>query len=337
MSRSLIATCFQLCLALAVLGTSNAVRADDSQPLVVHIKEIQANTYHLRWTVPLSVSARNIPTILLPETCKYSNDSTVQRGGATRSGQSFFRCSMSLSGQSVAIQYPIYDPATSSFLKYETLTGEQHTSLLKPQDGRWLVPSLETKSQIASDYTRLGIAHIWAGTDHLLFLVCLLFIAGDVRRVLITITGFTLAHSITLGLSALDVIQLPVRAVEAVIALSIVFLATEIVRNKRDTLTWRYPIAVSSSFGLVHGLGFAAVLSEIGLPQVELFTGLLFFNIGVEIGQILFVAAVFLALQFGRRLFEQSKGIQFMIPSLRLGAGYMIGGLASFWVMERMV
>ncbi len=117
-------------------------------------------------------------------------------------------------------------------------------------------------------------------------------IAGTWRRILITITGFTIAHSITLALSALGLVRVPIPAVEAAIALSIVFLAVEIVRGDKTSLTYRYPIAVSSSFGLLHGFGFAAVLGETGLPQTEIPAALLFFNVGVELGQIAFVLAV---------------------------------------------
>ena len=158
----------------------------------------------------------------------------------------------------------------------------------------------EEVTTVAVQYTWLGMEHIWIGFDHLLFVLCLIWIAGSLRRILITITGFTLAHSVTLALSALQIVVLPVPPIEAVIALSVLFLATEIARGEggfngakgangaSGALTWRYPIAVSSTFGLLHGLGFAAVLNEIGLPQTELVTGLVFFNVGVEIGQVVF-------------------------------------------------
>ncbi len=169
-------------------------------------------------------------------------------------------------------------------------------------------------------------------------MVCLLWIAGTTRRVLVTITGFTLSHSVTLILSALQVVTVPVKPVEAVIALSIVFLATEIARGKRDSLTWRYPIAVSSSFGLLHGFGFAAALSEIGLPQKELITGLLFFNVGVEIGQTLFAVGIVLLIHLLKRMASRWQGQGGGLNErLRLLISYGVGGLASFWMIERLV
>ena len=154
---------------------------------------------------------------------------------------------------------------------------------------------------------------------------------------LITITGFTVAHSITLALSVLDIIRIPTPPVEAAIALSVVFLAWEIVKNDETQLTFRYPVAVSTSFGLLHGLGFAAVLRDIGLPQTQLPTALLFFNVGVEIGQILFLLALIVAFLVVRPLLR--KGLQVdggvRWDSITTPASYVIGGVAAYWMIER--
>jgi hydrogenase/urease accessory protein HupE len=184
----------------------------------------------------------------------------------------------------------------------------------------------------------LGVRHILEGYDHLLFLMCLMLIARTGRRILITITGFTIAHSITLALSALGVVRVPIPAVEAAIALSIVFLAVEIVRGDPNSLTYRYPIAVSSSFGLLHGFGFAAVLGETGLPQTEIPAALLFFNLGVELGQIIFLLAVIAAYQLvrfaGRALANYDLSIDALRP-LQTPAAYAVGILGSFWMIQR--
>jgi hydrogenase/urease accessory protein HupE len=156
--------------------------------------------------------------------------------------------------------------------------------------------------------------------------------------VLITITGFTIAHSITLALAALDVIRIPTPPVEAAIALSVVFLAWEIVKNDETQLTYRYPVAVSMSFGLLHGLGFAAVLRDIGLPQTELPTALLFFNVGVEIGQILFVlalVALFLLARPVLRKVLESDDHDVHWNWITTPASYVIGGVASYWLIDR--
>jgi hypothetical protein len=130
----------------------------------------------------------------------------------------------------------------------------------------------------------------------------------------------------------LDVLRLPVAPIEAAIALSVVYLAVEVVKGRRDNVSWRYPIAVSCSFGLLHGLGFAAVLNEIGLPQTEMVTGLLFFNLGVEAGQIIFAALVMAALAAVAAMIRHDSVLE---AKLQKGLGYAVGILAAFWVFER--
>jgi len=171
------------------------------------------------------------------------------------------------------------------------------------------------------------------------FRACLLFISGIPRRLLITITGFTLAHSITLALSALDLVPIATPPVEAVIALSVVFMAWEIVRGDETSLAFRYPVVVSSTFGLLHGFGFAAVLRDIGLPQIELPTALLFFNVGVEIGQLLFVTALIAGFLFLRpvftRVLRSADHKDAHWSALTTPASYIIGSVASYWMIER--
>jgi hydrogenase/urease accessory protein HupE len=219
---------------------------------------------------------------------------------------------------------------TEVLVRIKHLDGSVQMSRLMPDKPFVRVEMAPTTTQVARTYTGLGIKHILSGVDHLLFLVCLLIIAGTAKRILVTVTGFTLAHSLTLVLSSLGVVSLRVAPVEAIIALSIVFLATEIAKGKRETLTWKYPISVSASFGLLHGFGFAAVLDEIGLPQTELLTGLLFFNIGVELGQLLFV---FVVIALGYVVVRTKIDVQHTI--FQKPVAYCVGSLASFWLIER--
>lgn len=188
----------------------------------------------------------------------------------------------------------------------------------------------------AKRYTFLGIEHILIGLDHLLFVLALLFVVGGGWPLVKTITAFTVAHSITLGLATLSYIAIPPAPVEAAIALSIVFLCVEIVHGMqgRKGLTFAYPWIVAFAFGLLHGLGFAGALSEIGLPPSEIPIALLFFNLGVEIGQLIFVFAV---LGFAA-LLRKAAGITVdSVPFLRAEKlmVYAIGVLASYWLIER--
>lgn len=316
--------------------------ADDSQPLYIEISQLptygsadQAKAqsvylYQIQWRIPARFTQANRPLIQLPEDCRSPNRA---RSGPTAVQQRLYRCDHSLAGRAVTITFSDFNPATSTLVKYHSTNGEQHTRLLKPSERQWQIPEAETPSRIAWDYTVLGVEHILIGFDHLLFLLCLLMIAGSWRRVLVTITGFTVAHSLTLVMSALEWFRLPLAPVEAVIALSIIFLATEIVKDNKQTLTWRYPVAVSSSFGLLHGFGFAAALADIGLPQTELLTGLLFFNIGVEIGQVCFAAVVMALLTLYRKYKMTPQGFAMPMP---LFSSYIIGGLAAFWFIERL-
>ena len=180
-------------------------------------------------------------------------------------------------------------------------------------------------------YGALGVEHILLGIDHLLFVLALLLIVSGWRKLVATITAFTVAHSITLALATLGFVNVPQAPVEAVIALSILFVAVEIVhwRQGREGLTRRRPWVVAFLFGLLHGLGFAGALTEIGLPEHAIPLALLFFNIGVEIGQLLFIAVILAAIPGLRRLSLPEWA--WRIPV------YSIGGLAAFWTIERIV
>ena len=209
---------------------------------------------------------------------------------------------------------------------------DPQTILLQPQDTSFEIAAEQAPRNVFWDFLVLGFEHILIGFDHLLFVAGLIFIARTPRRILGAVTGFTIAHSITLVLAALDVVRLPIAAVETVIALSIVFLAVEIAKGERDTLTWRKPIFVAGAFGLLHGFGFAAVLQEIGLPQQGLVTALLAFNIGIELGQIVFAMLVLAAISG----LEKIAGGNLKAATGTKVAGYAVGILAASWMFDRM-
>jgi len=306
--------------ALLLLVCCISVQAHESRPFYIEIRETSANTYHYSSKVPASVPHYNKPSLALPASCK------------TTAAMSAFRCDSTLAGQTLRVHFPLMNPSLSTLIRLEYNNGQVLSARLGPKQSQWQVPERESFSAVAVQYTGLGIEHILLGYDHLLFLACLVFIAGGLRNIVITVTGFTLAHSITLAAAALQWVYLPVAAVEAVIALSIVFLARELLINNRASLTWRKPVWVAASFGLLHGFGFASVLKDIGLPQTELPTALLFFNLGVEIGQLMFVivAALIFAI-----LAKGLKGVG-LERKLQLGCGYGVGILACFWLYQRL-
>jgi hydrogenase/urease accessory protein HupE len=208
-----------------------------------------------------------------------------------------------------------------------TFTSSQSTAQLygSAQDSRGM-------GEIARAYTVLGVEHILTGFDHLMFVIALLFLVGFNRRLLLTITAFTLAHSLTLASSALELLTLRSPPVEATIALSIMLVAAEAL-NTRATVSRRWPALVAFLFGLVHGLGFAGALKEIGLPPNHLSVALITFNVGVELGQLSVVGLAFLVYRaFSSRPQFAPKFALARAPSL-----YLIGCIAAYWSLDRIV
>ena len=285
-------------MAVALLLAPAMADAHDSRPLYVEIVGAGSGDFDVRWNVPPSVPQFGLPAVSLPEECEATRPPTKRRSYAGTLLTASYQCASDLAGKSIGISYPVINPSLSTLLRISWASGESRTVLGSPEDRVIEIPSRESAGGVASEYMRLGIRHILEGYDHLLFLACLLLVAGTVRRVLITVTGFTLAHSVTLAASTLGWVRLPIPPVEAVIALSIVFLAREIARERRNTITWRHPVAVSSSFGLLHGFGFAGVLDEVELPVDRLARALLGFNLGVEAGQLVVVAILWPALRW---------------------------------------
>ncbi len=326
-------------LALLLLLVAPLAQAHDARPNYVQITETEVNTFSVSWKVPASMPGSALPYPTMPDGCTAERQPAWQQAGAEYVGQQVYRCDQPLSGRVVGIEFPIINPSLSTLYKIKLANGEEHLRILKPSEIEWTVPDAENRFAVATEYTWLGVEHIWIGIDHLLFVACLLFIAKTSRRLLITITGFTVAHSITLALSTLDLVRIPTPPVEAAIALSVLFMAWEIARGNTNSLTHRFPVAVSSSFGLLHGFGFAAVLRDIGLPQTELPTALLFFNVGVEIGQILFVLALLVGFYVLRpalvRLLRSARDHEVNWSSLTAPASYAIGSIASLWMIER--
>ena len=259
---------------------------------------------------------------------------TANRGSVRRQ---IYRCAVDPAGSALRIRYPLFNPSGSALVRISRLSGEKHSLLASPEQTEVIIPAVESFGSVARDYLSLGVRHILEGYDHLLFLVCLMVIAGTWRRILITITGFTIAHSITLALSALGLVRVPIPAVEAAIALSIVFLAVEIVRGDKTSLTYRYPIAVSSSFGLLHGFGFAAVLGETGLPRNRNPRRPTLLQRRCGSRTIAFVLAVVAAYQLVRFLGRAFADYDLSIDALRpmqAPAAYAVGILASFWMIQ---
>lgn len=335
MARYLSVLALSLAGLLAAAFPLSEATAHDARPVSVLIRELPDDRLALRVRAPGTVAADNMPRLLAPESCqRVSLDEAGPRGARL---QSIVTCPEGVQGRSFTLEYPIYNPSLSTFFRFEPLNAPALSALLPPDQASWTVPEAPSRFEVMRDYFWLGLGHIIGGLDHLLFITGLLIVAGTMRRSLIALTGFTLAHSVTLALSTLDMVRLAAPPVEAVIALSILFLAMEIVRNRKDSLTFRYPVLVASLFGLLHGFGFAGVLREIGVPQSEIGTALLSFNIGVEAGQVLFVVLMLAAFTWGKRVLTALPILGTASPerTIQLASAYAMGSIGFMWMLER--
>jgi hydrogenase/urease accessory protein HupE len=321
--------------AVAVAALAGPARAHDARPLSVNITEQSAGLYLARLRAPSTVDADNTPALTWPESCRVLHRE-MRDDAAVPNETTLLRCTGGLEGQRIAVRYPLYNPSLSTLFRLSERHGKVLMEVLTPDRLEWQVPREPGWREVAAGYLKLGIEHIWKGWDHLLFVCGLLVLARTRRRVLLAITGFTLAHSLTLSMSALGLVQLPVAPVEAAIALSILFLACEIARPTPGGLAARFPIVVSSAFGLLHGFGFAAALREVGLPARELAIGLLCFNVGVEIGQVAFIASVVgIGMIVHRMMTRGAPDLAPLQGRVNLAAGYALGVPAAFWLCQR--
>ncbi len=220
---------------------------------------------------------------------------------------------------------------TEVLLRIELADGRWVRALLRGSDPGFAVPERARPSAVAADYLGLGFRHILEGLDHLLFILGLMLLVHGVRMLVLTVTSFTIGHSITLSLAALGFVSFPSRVIELAIAASILVLAVELARGPlaEGSLLRRRPWAVALLFGLLHGLGFASALAEVGLPAEEIPLALLSFNAGIELGQLVFVAAVLLARPALQPLAARGPAWLVRLPA------YGIGSLAAYWCMER--
>ncbi|MGL4964891.1 MAG: HupE/UreJ family protein [Inquilinus sp.] len=326
-------------LALALAWLAPATEAHDARPAYLEIRETAAGQFSLLWRIPL-LGGRRLPLMLvMPDEIVDLREPFIHEvADALVERRWIVGGPGGLSGKRIAfagLEFTTLDVVARIDLRDGTVL----TATALPSKPWIDVPAAASWWQVARSFTLEGINHILFGVDHLLFVFGLLILVGRVRRLVATITAFTVAHSITLAAATLDWVNVPTPPVEACIALSIMFVAAEIIHGARGQpgVTARHPWLVAFAFGLLHGLGFADALREIGLPQNAIPAALLFFNIGVELGQLMFIAVV---LAFGGCLAWAFR----RLPSLHRDAdvalsqlvpAYATGGLAAFWVIER--
>jgi len=311
------------------------VRADEFKPGYLQLTQLDHETYDVLWKIPAideSTTLKVKPQFpdgteaLTPVRSTFSRGITVQRWR--------IRVPEGLDGTAIVFSQ-LSETRIDVLARLVRLDGTVQLERILPVSPRFVAKPSPGSLEVIKAYTVLGIEHILTGFDHLLYVLGMLILVGGWRRIVVTMSAFTATHSLTLTAAALGWVHVPQPPVEACIALSILFVAREIVQAHRGRpgITARWPWVVSFTFGLMHGFGFAGALAEVGLPQSSIPIALLFFNVGVEIGQLLFVGAALTVIAMGWRAVQRLRWPE--TAGLWRLAPYAIGGLASFWLVER--
>jgi hypothetical protein len=324
----------RLILGLLVwLGAVTAAAAHEVRPALIQIVERGPHVYDVTWKQPA------IGDMVIHLAPHLSGGALEAAPASERAEPGFVEktwhvtAGPPLEGQILSIE-GLPETVTDVLLRVTTADGRQIDGVLKPSAASQILALAKPAGLAVPAYLRLGVEHILTGFDHLLFVLGLLLLVGPNWRLVKTITAFTLAHSLTLALAALGYISFPSAVIEALVALSIVFVATELAPGRRtDTLTRRQPWLIAFAFGLLHGMAFAGALAEIGLPARAAPQALFLFNVGVEIGQLAFIGAVLALWRLVRR--TPLRGLLAGPLAVRWAPAYTIGGLATFWLIER--
>jgi hydrogenase/urease accessory protein HupE len=310
---------------------ATSASAHELRPAYLELQQTAADQYSILWKVPALGDLRLGLYVRLPETCKPKAESVKAMEGGAFLERWNVACRDGLKGQAITVD-GLRATITDVLARIEYRDGSVEIARLTPESPVFIVAGVQTGFEVAWTYFRLGVDHILSGLDHLLFVFALILLIHDQWMLVKTITAFTLAHSITLAGATLGYFSLPQKPVEAVIALSIAFVARELIKMTpgKRRLSEAYPWVVAFTFGLLHGFGFAGALKEIGLPQIDVPLALFTFNLGVEAGQLMFVAAALIVFK------AVSALLTVPIAPMRFSAAYLIGTISIMWLFERL-
>jgi len=313
------------------LGSTATVHSHEIRPALLNIVEQKPGWFEVTWKVPVLPGYElDIQPVLPDSLAPYGPPASHDVPGARVRYATYQAKGDALAGGTITID-GLSATQIDVMVRINFADGTTQSTILRPASPSYTVPSPGTKAKVAWVYLRLGVEHILQGIDHLLFVLGLLLIVGSRYTLLKTITAFTIAHSITLGIATLGYASAPVQPLNAAIALSILFLGPEIVRVWRGetSFTIRHPWVVAFAFGLLHGFGFASGLTTIGLARAEIPIALLLFNVGVEIGQLFFVLVIVLLERSFRILEIRWPRWVEALPA------YTVGSLGAFWTIQR--
>lgn len=314
--------------AVLLFVVGGVLEAHETRPCYLELAETAPGTWRMLWKVPARGDLRLAVRPAFPDDGRWLSDPLTLSTGEFFSERRTLACA--LEGRTIAFD-GLQATRTDVLVRVVRRDGTVLTALVKPEDPVFVLEGRAGLAAVATAYFRLGVEHILLGVDHLLFVLALVMLVRGGRRLVGAVTAFTAAHSLTLAASVLGYVRVPSPPVEAVIALSIVFVAREIAsrREGRPGLTERKPWIAAFGFGLLHGLGFAGALSEVGVPPGAVPAALLFFNLGVEAGQLLFIGGLLAAAAGARRAAIRMPG---WLPR---ASAYALGGLAVCWTLER--
>ena len=306
-------------LGLICAILASPVFSHEFSPAHLIIEEDTDFKYEVTWMYPI----RNLGPVnlTLPNDCQSNSLESFQESKYL-SEKISLQCSDSIKGKDIFIKG--LSILNDALVTIKFLDGDRYEGLVSVKDSKLTIP--QELQVFPTGYFMLGVEHLIGGPDHLLFVFGLLFIVFGWQNLIKTITAFTLAHSITLGLSVLEIVSLPSATIEALIALTIIYLALEIKDEKNNKST---PWLMAFGFGLLHGFGFAGALSEIGIANEQLLLSLLFFNVGIEVGQLIMIPLFLISIW----LLQKIK-FNFSVTKL---SSYAIGGMGSFWLIERVL
>jgi len=316
-------------LLLLLLAWCQPLSAHPLAPSMLEVTELGDGQLGVMWKTPLKSAPGSRLAPVFPGHCQQSEDAQASDEGTARIYRWHMRCGQALVGSVLGVDN-IASSQANALLRVVLADGRQFSRVLTPGDDRFTVPERQTAGQVFAQYVAYGAEHLATGLDHLLFVASLVLLVGLNRLLIVTITLFTVGHSVTLSLAALGYVDFPQSVADVFIALSIVLTAAAVVAGDPRRPVARWPWLVAFLFGLLHGLGFAGALAEVGLPQEEIPMALLAFNVGIELGQLGLIALLLPVMWLAGRVSEPGSRLWKVVPN------YAVGCMASMWFWDRL-